>query len=115
VGGRQGVDRLVVCFRARSANTTFAQSQAKQTCRKSFWSLVPLPHAADRLASCTLWGKPLFVRRLTSFVHTHIYSIHETLVKLTIEKRSEMWTDDTLTCIAKKEEERRARAILLGI
>jgi len=71
VGGK-GVDRLVVCFRARSANTTFAQSQAKQTCRKSFWSLVPLPHAADRLASCMLWGKPLFVRRLTSFVHTHL-------------------------------------------
>ena len=35
-----------------SENATFAQSQAKQTCRKSL-----VHRAADHLASCMLWGR----------------------------------------------------------
>ena len=76
VRGRQGVDRLLVCFRAKRKTTSGAIT-SETNLQKVLWSLVPLCDAADRLASCMLWGKPLFVRRLTSAMHTHLlYARH---------------------------------------
>ena len=57
--------------------TTSGAITSETNLQKVLWSLVPLCDAADRLASCTLWGKPLFVRRLTSAMHTHLlYARH---------------------------------------
>ena len=70
VGGKVLIGWLFVS--EQEAQNNFRAITSETNLQKVLWSLVPLPHAADRLASCMLWGKPLFVRRLTSFVHTHL-------------------------------------------
>lgn len=78
VSGRQGVDRLVVCFRGRSAKQLSRNHKRNKPAESPFRSLVPLRHAADRLASCMLWGKAA-ICAAPDILHAHtIYCTRDT-------------------------------------
>ena len=65
----------------QEAQNNFRAITSETNLQKVLWSLVPLCDAADRLASCMLWGK----HPLRAAPDTHTSTLRETLVELTIE------------------------------
>ena len=79
-GGGKVLDGSVGCLFQTARNATFAQSQAKQTCRKS----LVRKKRQIALASCMLWGKTCSAAR--GRLTRSIQHLRETLVELTIER-----------------------------